>query len=108
VVRPEIGIAKVYETELGLLIYKLVPGGPAERAGLRGPAVVTRRKGPFVIESMDRSAADLIIGVDDQKVTNADDFLTYIESKTPGQNVTVKVIRQNQETRIPVQLGSGS
>jgi S1-C subfamily serine protease len=105
VIRPEIGIAKVYETELGLLIYKLVPGGPAERAGLRGPAVVTRRKGPFVVESIDRSAADLITAVDDQKVANADDFLTYIESKSPGQTVTVTVIRQGREMRIPVQLG---
>lgn len=107
VIRPEIGIAKVYETELGLLVYKLVPGGPAERAGMRGPAVVSRRKGPFVVESIDRSAADLITAVDDQKITSADDFLAYIESKEPGQTVTITVVRQGRETRLPVQLGGG-
>ncbi len=40
VVRPEAGIAKVFETEHGLLIEKLIPGGPAERAGLQGPQTV--------------------------------------------------------------------
>ena len=105
VVRPEIGIAKVFETERGLLIYQLIPGGPAERAGLRGPQFSTRRRGPFVFESVDRSAADLIVAVDGQKVTSADDFLSVIEAKEPGERVQVTVIRKGQEVHIPVTLG---
>src|SRR3974390_2705092 len=35
--RPDSGIAKVYQTDHGLLIAMLVPNGPAERAGLQGP-----------------------------------------------------------------------
>jgi len=105
VIRPEIGISKVYETEHGLLIFKVTPGGPADRAGLRGPRLVTQRRGPFTIESIDRSTADLIVGVDGQKVTSADDFLSLIEAKSPGSKVMVTVIRQGKEMHVPVTLG---
>jgi S1-C subfamily serine protease len=105
VIRPEIGIAKVYETERGLLILRLVPGGPAERAGLKGPQVVTQRRGPFVIESIDRGAADLIVAADGQKVSTADGFLTYIESKQPGDKVVLTVVRQGAELKVSVVLG---
>ena len=107
VVRPDIGIAKVYETEQGLLIYRLVPGGPAERAGLKGPQAVTRRRGPFVVDSIDRAAADLIVAVDGQKVTRADDFLGIIEAKTPGATVTLTVSRKGKELQVSIVLGGG-
>ncbi|MGQ0636400.1 MAG: S1C family serine protease [Planctomycetaceae bacterium] len=107
VIRPEIGISKVYETEFGLLIFRLVPGGPAERAGLRGPQVVSNRRGPFVVQSVDRTAADLIIAVDDQKVSTGDDFLGIIEARQPGEKVTITVMRQGKELKIPVTLGGG-
>lgn len=105
VIRPEIGIARVYETERGLLIAKLTPGGAAEKAGLKGPLVTRQRRGPFVIERVDRSKADLITDVDDQKVESADDFLSYIESKRPGDLIQVTVTRQGEKLRIPVRLG---
>lgn len=108
VVRPEIGIAKVYETEQGLLIAMLVPGGPAERAGLRGPRVVTqrRRQGPIVYDyqTVDRQAADLIVAVDNQPVRTGDDFLSIIESKPPGTEVTLTVVREGRRLNVPVQL----
>lgn len=105
VVRPEVGIAKVFETEHGLLILKLIPGGPAERAGLQGPQVVTRRRGPFVVESVDRAAADLVVAVDGKKVTNADDFLGIIEAKEPGNQVGLTIVRKGKEMQVQVVLG---
>lgn len=107
VIRPEIGIARVYETERGLLIARLTDGGPAARAGLQGPAVTSRRRGPFTVESIDRSAADLIIAVDDQKVESADDFLGYIEARNPGDRVVLTVIRGGREIKVPVTLTAG-
>ena len=87
--RPETGIVRVYQTEQGLLIATLAPGGPAERAGLHGPKVVRqqKRQGPFVYEyqTVDRSAADLIVGVDGKPVKTADDFLDAIESRRAGR-----------------------
>ncbi|HZN34588.1 MAG TPA: trypsin-like peptidase domain-containing protein, partial [Pirellulaceae bacterium] len=52
VIRPEAGISRVQQTESGLVIVTLVPGGAAERAGLRGFKVVReqKRRGPFTYE----------------------------------------------------------
>ncbi|NMC19683.1 MAG: trypsin-like serine protease, partial [Thermogutta sp.] len=65
VVRADAGIVQVLQTEQGLLIAVLRPGGAAERAGLQGFRIVRtrRRQGPLVFEStsIDRSAADLIV-----------------------------------------------
>ena len=105
VIRPEIGISKVYQTERGLLIYRLTPGGPAERDGLRGPQTRVRRRGPFVTESEDKLSADLIIGVDGKTIQTADDFLSAIEAHQPGERVVIRVLRGGKELEIPVVLG---
>ncbi|HEX4129630.1 MAG TPA: trypsin-like peptidase domain-containing protein [Pirellulales bacterium] len=109
VIRPDIGIARVYESEKGLLIATLVPGGPAEAAGLRGPRLVRerRRQGPFLYEyqSVDRSAADLILAVDGKRIATADEFLSAIESKQPQQDVTLTIVRDGKELDVHVRLG---
>ena len=111
VIRPDIGITRVYQIEEGLVVATLAPGGPAEQAGLRGFRLVRqqRRRGPFIYEEtqIDRSSADLIIAVDGQDVRTADDLLSAIESKRPGDQVLLTVIREGRETRVPVTLGSG-
>jgi S1-C subfamily serine protease len=111
VVRPDIGITRVGETEQGLKIVTLVPGGPAERAGLRGFRVVRRQKraGLFVIEeqTIDRDYADLIVAVDGQPVRTADDLLSVIESKKPADEVVVTVVRQGRQLSVGVVLGAG-
>lgn len=106
VIRPEIGIQQVFQTDRGLLIVRLTPGGPAEQAGLKGPRVVQKRLGPLgVLRQTDHSVADLIVGVDGQEVETADDFLSYIEEKRPGDQIQVNVIRDGQEMTVPVILG---
>jgi len=105
VIRPDTGILRVYELDEGLLITRLAPGGPAERAGLRGPRVTRERRGPVIIERTDRSAADLIVAADGRPVGTVDDFLSYIESKSPGDQVTLSVIRGNSEEKVVVRLG---
>ena len=112
VLRPEIGIARVYQTERGLLIATLAPNGPAEAAGLRGPRLIRerRRQGPFNYEyqSLDRSAADLIVAVDGEKIVSADEFLSAIESKRPGDEVMLTVVREGRETPVRIRLGESS
>jgi S1-C subfamily serine protease len=105
VVRAAIGIAGVYELEQGLLILKLTPGGAAEKAGLRGPRILRRRGDPFA--SVDRSAADLITAVDGQPIRSVEAFLSIIESRQPGQQVTVTVVRDGGELNVPVTLEAG-
>jgi S1-C subfamily serine protease len=106
--RPDSGIARVFQTERGLQITALIPGGTAEKAGLRGPRFIRRNLSPFVKQTIiDRSAADLIVAVDGQPVKTGDDFLTIIEAKQPGEEVLLTVIRDGRETQIPLRLAAG-
>ena len=110
VIRPEAGVSRVYQTDGGLLVAALVPDGPAERAGMRGFRIVRerRRQGPFVaeFERVDRSGADLITAVGGESVKTADDFLSAIESKNPGDRVLISVEREGHRLDIPVTLGA--
>ncbi|MGH7202742.1 MAG: S1C family serine protease [Planctomycetaceae bacterium] len=105
VIRPDIGIVRVYETDEGLLIDQLVPDGPADAAGLRGPTIVRQRRGPFLMERLDRGTADLITAVDGQPVQTADDFLGYIEMKRIGETVRLTILREGRTMEIDVVLG---
>jgi S1-C subfamily serine protease len=111
VIRPDTGITRVFQSERGLLIATMTPGGPAEAAGLRGIRIVRQKKrqGPFVYEteSIDRSAADLIVAVDGEPINTADEFLDVVESKRPGEDVLITVIRQGREQDVRLRLGAG-
>lgn len=111
VIRPETGITRVFQSEAGLTIATLAPGGPAERAGLRGFKIVReqRRRGPFVTEErkIDRSQADTIVAVDGQPVKSADEFLSYIERHLPGEQAVLGVIREGRRIDVAIQLSAG-
>ncbi len=104
VIRPDLGIAMVQPTDSGLRVINIQPGGPADRAGISGPAVRLYRHGPFTVRNIDSQAADIIVSVDGLPVRNVDDLLSYIESKRPGQVVTLGVSRQGQLIKVPVKL----
>jgi S1-C subfamily serine protease len=108
ITRPDIGIDTVVLTENGLLIRTLVPGGPAERAGLRGFRVVRqrRRQGNLIFErtTEDLSSADVITAVDGHPTRSLDDFLSRVEAKKPGEEVVLTILRQGQQIKLPVRL----
>ena len=101
VIRGDIGISHVTVTEDGLRIARLTAGGPAEKAGLRGPKIT--RRGPIAI--IDRGAADIIVAVDGERVKSAAEFLGIIENKKPGDIVELTILRDTQPARVRVTLG---
>lgn len=105
VIRPNIGILQVYETGQGLLITQLENGGPAHKAGLRGPRVVIQRSGPIEFRAIDRTYADILIAIDSKEVHSLDELLDYIESKRPNTKVNVTVVRKGERMNVPVILG---
>jgi len=108
VIRPEAGIARVYQSDVGLVVAELAPEGPAERAGIRGFRVIRERKrqGPFTVETarVDRAGADVIVAVAGQAVRTADDFLSAVESRNPGDQVLITVSREGHKLDVPVVL----
>ncbi len=110
IIRPDLGITRVLQTDQGLVIATLTPGGPAERAGLRGFRIIKhqRRFGPFVNEEIqiDRDYADLIVAIDGQPVKSADDLLSAIERRQPGEEAVVTVMREGRQVNVGVVLGA--
>ncbi|MCE9604476.1 MAG: trypsin-like peptidase domain-containing protein [Planctomycetia bacterium] len=109
VVRPEVGITKVFQTDGGLRVAGLMRDGPAEQAGLRGPQIIRQKKrqGPFMVEAqkLDLASADLITGVNGQPIKTGDDFLSLVEAHPPGTTIILNVVRDDQSIEVPVRLG---
>ena len=109
VIRASAGIAHVHPTDAGLLIAALIPGGPAERAGLQGFRVIREQKqrGAFLYERtiVDRSQADIVQSVDGAPVSSFDELLSVVEEKQPGEEVTLGILRGGRESQsVAVQL----
>jgi S1-C subfamily serine protease len=109
IVRADIGISEVMETNYGLMIGRLDPEGPAARAGLKGFRVVVQRRqqGPFVSTqtSIDRSQADRILAVDGDPMRSGVQFRDKIWEHRPGETITLSIVRGSRTLDVPVTLG---
>lgn len=107
---PYIGITSMDEISLleqealglprsvGAYITEVTSGGPAARAGLRGGSRTTDLPGIV-------AGGDLIIAIDDRSVNNFADLLSYlINYKSPGDTVTLTILRNNQEMDVELTL----
>ncbi len=104
ITRPDIGIELVQLTDIGLRVVQMDPEGPAAKAGVAGPKLVVYQDGPFTYKAVDQSFADVITSIDNVPVHTADDLLSYIDQKKPGQVVTLTVVRAGKALKIPVKL----
>jgi S1-C subfamily serine protease len=109
VIRPDHGIVSVMPTQFGLKIVKLIPGGPAEKAELRGFRIRRERRveGSIIYqrEYIDRAYADTIVGVNGTPTRTHNEFLDVIEKYKPGDTVNFTIIREGREMTVPVTLG---
>lgn len=104
IIRPDLGILVVAPVDSGLRIIKLDPKGPAAQAGLSGPKVVVYQQGPFTFRALDVNLADVIQAIDNRIVRSVDELWTAIETKKPGQEVTLHILRGGRPMKIPVKL----
>lgn len=82
----------------GAYVTDIVPGGPADKAGLRAGSTPTQIQGLY-------SGGDLIIAVDDQPIKEFSELLTYmVLNKQPGDVINFTVLRNGEEMTIPVTL----
>ena len=109
VIRPDIGIVRVGEADTGLVVVAVTPGGPADRAGLRGYRLVRERirQGAFLYERtrIDRDHADMILSADGEPIKTRDELLDAVETKKPGDVLRLNVLRGGQQETVDVVLG---
>jgi len=88
------GIAQAMNTSTtyGWLITQVTSGGPADKAGLQGGTKQAQIAGQLVT-----IGGDIVTAIDDAKITNIDDLSTYLEEHTsPGQTISVEIVRNNE------------
>ncbi len=83
----------------GAYIVSVSSGGPAELAGLRGGNTPTQI--PNLL-----AGGDLIVAVDGNPVIVYGDLISYIFThKSPGDQITLTIIRDGEEMEVPLTLG---
>ena len=81
----EVAEALNASVDRGALITEVVPGSAAEKSGLK--------------------VDDIIVGVNDEKITNASELRNTIGLKGSGESVTIRYIRDGKERTTKAQLG---
>lgn len=81
----------------GVIVWEVPPESAAGRAGLVG--VAPGRGGRWVI-------GDVITGIDDAPVSNANDLFRGLEKHEVGETVKLRLVNQNEERQLDVKLQS--
>jgi S1-C subfamily serine protease len=90
-----------FNVTYGWLIQEVIPGGPSDKAGLRGGT-----KTLTVLGTQIKIGGDLIISIDGHPVRNNDDIARILVEYTyPGQTVNLTIIRDGLKLVVPVTLG---
>jgi S1-C subfamily serine protease len=92
----QIGLAADY----GVLIQKVIPGGAAERAGLRGG-----NEQAYVGNTPIMLGGDLIVAIDGQEVTDPQDISAIMDKHQAGDTVNVTVLRGRRQMTVKLTLG---
>jgi S1-C subfamily serine protease len=101
VVRPQLGVAIANEALLrragidGVLVMSVMPGSPAERAGLRG--TFRTEDGVLVL-------GDVIQRLDGAAIASVEDLYDALERRKPGDAVKLQVLRDEQPLEVVVRL----
>lgn len=83
----------------GTYVTETVPGGPADKAGIKVGTQLTS------IQNL-KAGGDLIVAIDGRPVIQYDDLISYlITHKSPGDTVVLTIIRNGQKQDITVSLG---
>jgi S1-C subfamily serine protease len=86
--------------DYGILIERVLPGGAAEKAGLKGGTQrMYQGNTPVML------GGDLIVAMDGQEITTPQDLSAAMNSHRAGDDVTLTVFRGQKKLSVKVKLG---
>jgi S1-C subfamily serine protease len=88
------------DTEFGALVASVVPGGPADQAGLQGADGTIRFQAAEY-----ETGGDVIVEIEGRKVVQPDDLARIIAEKLPGEKIQLTILRGNKRMQVEVTLG---
>jgi S1-C subfamily serine protease len=92
----ELGI----DSEFGALVARVVPGGPADKAGLQGA------DGSIQFQAAEyETGGDVIVEVEGHKIVQPDALIRAVGEKEPGEKLQLTILRDNKRKTIDVTLG---
>jgi serine protease DegQ len=85
-ISPELAESFRLPTTNGTLIAGVQPGGPADRAGIR--------------------RGDILVAVESKEFTDSTEMLNLIAALKPGDQATLKILRDHQARQVKIQVGT--
>lgn len=79
----------------GILVSQVLPGGQAEKAGIRGGSVRTQYGSSTIF-----LGGDVIVALDDVPITGYEDYYAFMAASSAGQEVDVTVVRNGSRTTV--------
>jgi S1-C subfamily serine protease len=97
---PQLAAKLGLDTTFGGLLAEVVPGGPADKAGLEGGDKKLRfQAGEY------RTGGDVILQVDGRDVVRPDDLARLVAARKPGEKVTLTVLHDGEKKQVGITLG---
>jgi S1-C subfamily serine protease len=97
---PDLAEQMGLNADAGVLIQKVIPGGAADRAGLRGG-----NEQAYVGNTPIMLGGDLIIAIDGVQITDPQDISAVMDRHQAGDTITVTILRGRRQMNIKLILG---
>ena len=97
---PDLASQMGLAVDYGVLVQKVIPGGAAERAGLRGG-----NQQAYLGNQPIMLGGDLIVGIDGQEVADPQDINEIMDKHQAGDTISVTIYRGNKQITLKLILG---
>jgi S1-C subfamily serine protease len=100
-ITPELAKAVNLPVEEGVLIQSVEKGGPSDKAGIEGGTTKATIDGVEIV-----LGGDIITEADGKKIKTMENIIELVNSKKPGEEVTLKLLRDGHAKTATVTLGT--
>ncbi len=96
---PELAKHQGLKAERGAMIIEVYPGGPADKAGLKGGTRQVQVGNTMLV-----AGGDIIVRADQTEIQTAEEIIRYVREKKIGDTVNLRVIRDGKPQDIKITL----